>query len=97
MQCSHTPVERVIDFSQITAGVGGRYMCKRRICEFVMGIRGPRENPVSFKQINNWVRTTPEEFVDSCLNDLIEQGSVVIARASLGGKAYRYTIPSRNK
>lgn len=89
------PDQRVrIDWTQTKSPKAG---CKAQILKFVRGIRGDRKNPVSRKQIANWLPGTPPDFVDECLIELLADGKVEIVRNSLSSGrrfngAYRYQI-----
>jgi hypothetical protein len=54
---------------------------------FIRGIRGPRQAPVTRKQIGAWLFATPAEFVDTALCELIAEGKVTTA--AIGGFRYR--------
>lgn len=68
MQTAH-----VINFAD--APEGARY-CRGEILRFVRGIRGPRENGVTTRQICKWLRATPDDFVHEQINDLITAGKI---------------------
>ena len=50
---------------------------------FIRGIRGPRQAPVTRKQIGAWLFATPAEFVDAALVELIEEGKITAGYLSL--------------
>ena len=57
--------------------------CKAQIVKFVRGINGQRQTAVTAKQIERWVRFTPQEFVSKCLTDLVSEGRVRMCQKSL--------------
>ena len=99
MQSDRTPTGRVVDFSQVTTGRGGQCMARSEMLGFIRGIRGPRQEPVSFKQISRWLCATPDDFIHKVLDDLLAAGIVRIIRTSLNRKraGYRYEINSNTR
>ncbi|MEM1046507.1 MAG: hypothetical protein AAGL24_10160 [Pseudomonadota bacterium] len=82
-----------VDWSQAP---NGRAECKGQIRRFVHGIRRPRENPVTAKQIEQWCNSTPADFVSECIDELLRDGEIRIWRRSLSSGrrangAYVYT------
>jgi hypothetical protein len=60
---------------------------------FIRGVRGPRQAPVTRKQIGAWLFATPAEFVDAALVELIAEGKVTTVRT--GGARYRNNATRR--
>ena len=87
-----THTHRAVDFSaipnghqELVAAVGG----------YVRGIRGPRIDGVSRRDMLKWFRATPEAAIDRAINDALLQSHIRIVRRSLGSTrrangAYRY-------
>ena len=46
------------------------------LVRFIRGIRGPRQNAVTRKQIGDWCSRTPAEAVDAALVELVAEGKV---------------------
>jgi hypothetical protein len=53
------------------------------VLNFIKGVRGPRNVPVTRKQIGQWLAFTPAQAVDVALCDLVADGSVYSAYNSL--------------
>lgn len=53
------------------------------ILRFVRGVRGPRQNPVSRKQIGQWLRRTPAQAIDAALATLVAEGRISVGVLSL--------------
>ena len=60
---------------------------------FIRGIRGPRQSPVTRKQIGEWLFATPAEHVDAALVELIAEGKITTVR--MGGARYRNNKTAR--
>lgn len=65
MNCSRTHFSRMVDYSAV---VDGSNKLQNAIYLFVLGIRGRRENPVTYSQIRKWFHGTPEDFFVTNLN-----------------------------
>lgn len=89
MRTDRTPMCRMIDFSGPLTFDGSAAL-KRRIVDYIKGVRGPRRQPVTKKQIIAWFRSTPSEFVEAHLGELLDAGKVRICRTSLGGVRIRH-------
>lgn len=68
------------------------------IIKFIGGIRGPRANPVTRKQIEDWFIATDKAFLGSVLLDLTGEGKVKMGPKSLGSSrkfngSYVYWLP----
>ncbi len=83
MNCDRTHISRMIDYSAGNLTFDGAAALQKQIVRFVGGIRGPRENPVTDRQINKWFRSTPESFVDDQLFAVCNDGRVRACRRSL--------------
>lgn len=55
----------MVDYSAV---VDGANKLQKAIYLFVLGIRGRRENPVTYSQIRKWFHGTPESFFVENLN-----------------------------
>jgi len=55
----------MVDYSAV---VDGSKKLQNAIYLFVLGIRGRRENPVTYSQIRKWFHGTPEDFFVTNLN-----------------------------
>ena len=55
-----------------------------QIVRFVRGIRGPRQDGVTRKQILAWFSGTPEEFVQKGVTEAVLDGKIRCCRRSLG-------------
>jgi hypothetical protein len=56
------------------------------ILRFIRGVRGPRNVPVTRKQIGVWLRATPAAAVDAALLDLATEGKITSRYNSLRGR-----------
>jgi hypothetical protein len=95
MKASRTHDSRLIDYSAPNIKGDGAAMLRREIQKFCAGIRGPRENPVSEKQIVEWFRSTDADFVrdqitEACTRSLIRccQKSLTSSRRHRGAYVY---------
>lgn len=79
MNCDRTYSETILDLTK----VGHPRAVHAAAVRFIRGIRGPRENPVTRKQIGTWLRRTPAEAVDAALLDLVAEGKISAGPLSL--------------
>ncbi len=61
----------------------GPRACRAEVLRFIKGIRGPRENPVTRKQIGQWLHRTPADAIDAALLGLIAEGKIMAGPLSL--------------
>lgn len=62
----------------------GAKSCQAEIVRFVRGVRRPRQAPVTARQIKQWLRVTPADFVDAQIDNALIAGRIHIAPRSLG-------------
>lgn len=79
MKCDRTYTETIVDLTK----AGHPRAVHSAALRFIRGIRGPRANPVTRKQIGQWLRRTPAEAVDAALVDLITEGKIAAGPLSL--------------
>lgn len=79
MQTAHA-----IDYSSPAIKGDGAKSCQAEIVRFVRGIRRPRSSPVTAKQIAQWLRATPEHFVQQQIDAALLAGRIRISPRSLG-------------
>jgi hypothetical protein len=94
MKAARTHDSRHIDYA---ATINGRVMLGNMLVMFIRGIKGPRQSPVSLKQITTWFRGTDASFVETVLDELISAERVTIVRNSLrygnnSKQAYYYDV-----
>jgi hypothetical protein len=90
MKASRTDASRLIDYSSPAIKGDGAAMLRRGIQKFCAGIRGPRENPVSEKQIVQWFRSTDAEFVREQITEACTRGLIRCCQKSLtSSRRYR--------
>ena len=88
MRASKTPICRLINYSAPLKFDGAEAL-RKQIVKFVGGVRGPRQNPVTEKQIVLWFRSTPADFVKARITEVC--GSQIrTCHASLGGSHIRH-------
>lgn len=75
---------RVIPYHADTLKFDGAAALQRQILKFVHGIRGPRENPVSRKQIVEWFRASDPAFVEKQIAFLSDTQKIKGCANSLG-------------
>ena len=73
----------VINYADPAIKGDGAKSCRTEIVRFVRGIRRPRQAPVTAKQIINWMRATPAEFVQEQIDEAILLGKIAIRQKSL--------------
>lgn len=100
MMASRTDISRLIDYGAPNIKGDGAAMLRRQIQQFCVGIRGPRQNPVSEKQIVEWFRSTNPEFVreqitQACAEELIRccPKSLSSSRRHRGAYVYEAVSP----
>jgi hypothetical protein len=96
MKCSTEHHSRRLMYQAVKGDA--RAAMGRAIIKFVSGIRGPRTNPVTRKQIDDWFVATDKDFLGSVLLDLIADGKVKMGPRSLGSSrkfngSYVYWLP----
>lgn len=57
------------------------------LVRYIRGVRGPRQNPVTRRQIGDWCSRTPAAAIDAALAELIAEGKITTVR--IGGTRYR--------
>ena len=77
----------------------GAEALRRQIVAYVRGVRGPREAPVTEKQITGWFRGTDPAFLRQQLTEVVTAGQVRICSRSLSSNrrhngGYVYEIPA---
>ena len=77
MQTAH-----VIDYSDPACRDGAKG-CQAEIVAFVRGIKRPRENPVTAKQICKWLRVTPDDFVQDQITECVAANRIRAVSRSL--------------
>ena len=75
MNCDRTHFSRQIDYSAKLKFDGAAALRKQIVC-FVRGIKGPRQNPVTERQIVKWFRGTPPDFVRKQLTEVCFAGQI---------------------
>ena len=78
MQIAHA-----IDYSDPGIKGDGAKMCQNEIVRFVRGIRGPRQNPATTRQIMKWLRHTPADFIHAQIDEALLAGKIRIRQKSL--------------
>lgn len=73
MASSRTDYSRNIDYYGVK---DARASMQRALVRFIGGIKGPRENPVTTKQVLAWFHGTPAEFVKEALFDATMAGEI---------------------
>ena len=57
--------------------------CQPEIVAFVRGIKRPRTNPVTTRQICKWLRVTPDDFVQDQITECIANNRIRAVSRSL--------------
>lgn len=78
-----TQMAHAIDYSSPALKGDGAKACQNEIVRFVAGIRRPRRTPVTTKQILQWFRATPQEFVHTQLDATLIAGRIRAVPRSL--------------
>lgn len=78
MQLAHA-----IDYSDPAIKGDGAKMCQNEIVRFVRGIRGPRQNPATTRQIMKWLRHTPSDFIHEQIDAALMAGRIRAVSRSL--------------
>ena len=81
MSCSRTDDSRRVDWSHVSGNADGRM--RYQLLRFVHGIRKPRENPVTKKQILAWFHGTPRDFVEQAIRAAITLDEIMVYRTGL--------------
>ncbi len=76
MNCDHTYSETILDLTK----VGQPRAVHAATLKFIRGLRRRRQNPVTKRQIQKWLRRTPPAAIDDALADLIFEGKVAACR-----------------
>lgn len=95
MRCSTEHFSRSLMYQSVK---DGRAALGRMILKFVGGIRAPRQNPVTRKQIETWFRATDKAFLNEVILELIGDGRLMISTRSLNSNrrsngGYVYWLP----
>lgn len=61
----------------------GKKHCQNEIVRFVRGIKRPRKNAVTKTQICNWLKVTPDDFVQEQIAAACNAGKIYIRQKSL--------------
>ena len=98
MRCERTHFARKIAYDSPSLVFDGREALKMWVVRFVGGIKAPRQEPVTGKQIADWFAGTKRAYVDGVLTELVTDGALVISPRSLGSSrraagVYVYTLP----
>lgn len=83
MNASRTHTCRLIQYHATNLAFDGATALQKCMVDFVSGIRGERQNPVTEKQIIAWFRGTDPAFVRKQLDVVCNDGRVRICRRSL--------------
>jgi len=84
MKASRSPASRLIQYHAENLAFDGAAALQRQILRFIHGIKGPRENPVTRKQIIEWFRATEPAFVEQQINFLSDSLKIRGCANSLG-------------
>jgi len=84
MKASRSHDGRVIQYHATNLTFDGAVALRRQILRYIHGIKGPRENPVTRKQIVEWFRATDPAFVEKQINYLSDTLKIRGLANSLG-------------
>lgn len=92
--CYQGNIENHVRFENIK---DGSKVFKSRLCSFIQGFNGSRENPVTIKQIERHFKVQNNDMLHRCLDELFMDNRVTISPRSLRSSrlahgAYVYEI-----
>lgn len=83
---------RFVDYSAVLGAAPDR-----AVLRFVYGVRGNRrQSPVSLKQIQEYFRATPDAFIVTLVDELLDRGLLVVQRTSPNRKRTGYVYEITN-